>query len=298
MLMNKLLDILQNIGGNMTDIIIYLAIAVVAIIGVVKCILPIITRSKKLQRGIKRMQNIPMGEKPVWQEVTFLGKALQEPWRRFLVNAEQLELRGLNCDVEDYINDETIVHEPGNSQLAEVIPSLLTSLGILGTFIGLMRGLAGLDMTSPVKIMEGIPTLIDGMRFAFATSIAGIACSLLFNMGHRISIGKAYKSIDRFSLGFSSMVMRRPVDSDVQMIIQNQDQNVLIRQSAETTGNYMASSIEGAITRVMQPITRSMDNFIVAATKEQVEGVQRIVYAFIQEMNHSLSGQFLPTTFL
>ena len=43
----------------------------------------------------------------------------------------------------------------------------------------------------------------------------------------------------------------------------------------------------------MQPITASMDNFIVGATKEQIDGVQRIVHQFIGEMNHSLSNQFL-----
>ena len=291
--MQKILDMVKNININLTDVLIYAVIALVTIVGFIKCIMPIVRRTALIKRATRSLKGNSIGEKPAWQEVGFLGKPFRNPWRRFLVNAEQLELRGLNCDVEDYINDETVVHEPGNSQLAELIPSLLTSLGILGTFIGLMRGLGGLDMTNASKIMEGIPTLIDGMKFAFATSVAGIACSLGFNIIHRLAMGSAYKTIDGFVSAFTSIVMQRPVDFDIQLVIQNQDQNMIIRQASEEAGNRMAASIEGAVTRVMQPITQSMDNFIVGATREQMEGVQRITHAFIQEMNRSLSGQFL-----
>ncbi|NLB90457.1 MAG: hypothetical protein GX786_04475 [Clostridiales bacterium] len=277
----------------LTDFLIYAAIGIITLIGLIKCILPVWRRSKLLNSGIKKLEKASPGEKPPWQEVKFLGSAFQSDWHRFLVNAEQLELRGLNCDVQEYINDETVVHSPGNSQLAELIPSLLTSLGILGTFIGLMRGLSGLDMTNVSRIMEGIPSMIEGMKFAFATSVAGIACSLGFNMLHRVTIGNAYKRIDRFAQTFSRFAMQRPVDHEVQLIIQNQDQGVMIRQASEELSARMSTSIEGAISRVMQPITVSMDNFIVGATREQIDGVHRIVHSFIDQMNQSLDGQFL-----
>ena len=74
-----------------------------------------------------------------------MGRRLKGCWLRFLQNAEQLDCRGLPCNVEDYINDDTVTHGPGNATLAELIPSLLTSLGILGTFMGMTSGLSGLD---------------------------------------------------------------------------------------------------------------------------------------------------------
>ena len=111
-----------------------------------------------------------------------MGKRLKGSWLRFLQNAQQLDRRGLPCNVEDYINDDTVTHGPGNAQLAELIPSLLTSLGILGTFIGMTQGLAGLRTSSTEEMMNGIQTLIAGMRFAFGTSVAGVSCSLIFNI--------------------------------------------------------------------------------------------------------------------
>ena len=222
-----------------------------------------------------------------------MGRRLKGVWLRFLQNAEQLDHRGLPCNVEDYINDDTVTHGPGNAQLAELIPSLLTSLGILGTFMGMTSGLSGLDPTSTEAMMSGIKTLLAGMQFAFGTSVAGVSCSLVFNMVNRIAQGSSYRAIDDFVESFTQLAMQRPLDNDVQLICQNQDRNHLLNTVTDTLSNTMSASIEGAISRAMQPVTRSMDDFLVGATRAQVDGVGRIVNAFVTRMNASLDDQLL-----
>ena len=286
-------DVLKNIVPNLIDALVYVAIALVTLAGLVKCLMPVWKSKRMLNRAIHRLEHGSGDKQPVWQDERFMGKALETSWHRFLVNAEQLDARGLPCNVEDYINDESVVHKPGNSQLAELIPSLLTSLGILGTFMGLMSGLSGLDMTNAAKIMEGIPNLINGMHFAFATSVAGITCSLAFNVLHRIALGGTYKALDDFTETFSLLAMQRPLDSDVQLICQGQDQNVILHRTADEMSGRLAGSMEMAIGRAMQPVTQAMDNFIMGATKEQIEGVRKIVGSFIDHMNESLGGHFL-----
>jgi methyl-accepting chemotaxis protein len=286
-------DLLSKFVANLVDALVYVFIAGVTLTGLFKCLIPVWKNKRMLSRAIHRLELGNGDKKPAWQEERFLGKSLETSWQRFLLNAEQLDARGLPCNVEDYINDETVVHNPGHSQLAELIPSLLTSLGILGTFIGLMRGLSSLDMTNAARIMEGIPALINGMSYAFITSIAGITCSLAFNMLHRITVGGTYRAMDDFSETFSLLAMQRPLDSDVQLIIQGQDRNVLLHRTVDEMGGRLAGSMESAIGRAMQPVTMAMDNFIMGATQEQIEGVRQIVGAFIEQMNESLGGQFL-----
>jgi len=286
-------DLLSKFLANVVDALVYVFIAGVTLTGLFKCLMPVWKNKHMLSRAIHRLELGNGDKQPAWQEERFLGKSLQPTWQRFLLNAEQLDNRGLPCNVEDYINDETVVHNPGHSQLAELIPSLLTSLGILGTFIGLMRGLSSLDMTDAAKIMAGIPILINGMSYAFITSIAGISCSLAFNMMHRIVIGGTYKAMDDFSETFSLLAMQRPLDSDVQLICQGQDRNILLHRTADEMGGRLAGSMEIAIGRAMQPVTMAMDNFIMGATQEQIEGVRQIVGSFIEQMNASLGGQFL-----
>lgn len=66
---------------------------------------------------------------------------------------------------------------PRARKFVMVTPSALTTLGILGTFIGILLGLAQFDVNA---IDKSVPALLDGMKLAFATSIAGISSSLAF----------------------------------------------------------------------------------------------------------------------
>ena len=136
--------------------------------------------------------------------------------------------KGLSCPVEDYINTRTVTKIPGNASLSELIPSLLTSLGILGTFIGLTRGLTGLDMTDANTLMNGIPILLDGMKAAFGTSVAGISCSLIFSMLNRALQGNSYHAIDNFIEVFTLKSGKKALDSDYQMVLQSNDRNRML----------------------------------------------------------------------
>lgn len=61
----------------------------------------------------------------------------------------------------------------------EFTPALLTSLGILGTFVGIVVGL--LDF-KPDDIDGSIGTLLEGLKTAFITSLAGMTASISFKM--------------------------------------------------------------------------------------------------------------------
>ncbi len=278
---------------DLADYIVYGAIAVVTLIGFLKCLLPLWNTTGALRRAIRKLQDHAGSTgKPIWQEASFMGRRMRGSWLRFLQNAEQLDRRGLPTNVEDYINDDTVTHSHGNATLAELIPNLLTSLGILGTFMGLSRGLSSLNFADATQLIAGIPNLLSGMRFAFGTSVAGISCSLVFNMLNRISQGSSYRAIDDFVSSFTQLAMSRPLDNDVQLICQNQDRNHMLSGINETLADRLAENVGLAITRAMDPVSASMDRFIVGATRNQIEGVNRIVGRFLEEMNRSLGSQF------
>ena len=287
--------ITKDFLSHLPDYLVYGAIALVTLIGIFKCLLPLMGTTRSLRRAIHRLQQ-DAGTRsgtPVWQEKTFMGVRLKGSWLRFLQNAEQLDRRGLPCNVEDYINDDTVTHGPGNAQLAEMIPSLLTSLGILGTFIGMTAGIAGIDMSNAENIMNGTQTLLEGMKTAFGTSVAGVSCSILFNMINRTLQGSSYRAIDDFTECFTSLAMSRPLDNDVQLICQNQDSNHMLSSLTDVLPGTLATVMEGSVSRAMQPVAQAMDNFLMGATRAQIDGVAHIVGNFVQHMNNSLNDQFI-----
>ncbi len=285
-------QLLSLLGTNLVDFLVYGAIALVVLVGVCKCIYPVFRNGSLLNRAVAKLEKTAgNNQRPSWREPRFLGRALRNEWQKFLLNAGQLDVRGMPCDIEDYINEDSVIDKPGHSQLAELIPSLLTSLGILGTFIGLMEGLTSVNFSDAQGTMDSIPLLLTGMRFAFATSVAGITCSLLFNMFYRMSVGRACRALDSFDEAFYELAMPRPLLPEVQLICQKQDEEERLARIAEAVGNRVASSLEMAVSRAMDPLTKSLDTFIQGATQEQVEGVRRIVGQFVSQMNAQLSGQ-------
>lgn len=285
-------QLLSLLGTNLVDFLVYGAIALVVLVGVCKCIYPVFRNGSLLNRAVAKLEKTAgNNQRPPWREPRFLGRALRGEWQKFLLNAGQLDVRGMPCDIEDYINEDSVIDKPGHSQLAELIPSLLTSLGILGTFIGLMEGLTSVNFSDAQGTMDSIPLLLTGMRFAFATSVAGITCSLLFNMFYRMCVGRACLALDSFDEAFYELAMPRPLSPEVQLICQKQDEEERLAHIAEAVGSRVSSSLEMAVSRAMDPLTKSLDTFIQGDTQEQVEGVRRIVGQFVSQLNAQLSGQ-------
>ncbi|GEA51414.1 hypothetical protein VIN01S_22180 [Vibrio inusitatus NBRC 102082] len=63
----------------------------------------------------------------------------------------------------------------------KLIPALLTSIGITGTFLGITIGLSDFDISGgSTALMDSAVTLIMGMRTAFITSLFGLGSSAAF----------------------------------------------------------------------------------------------------------------------
>jgi hypothetical protein len=280
---------LQNILPMLTDIVIYGAMAIIYLAAILKCLLPLLRNTGSLRHAshVLRESNRMKLARPVWSEVSFLGKAIQNEWRAYLMNAEMMDPFGQPCSVEEHINEDTVIHIPGSSQFADVVPGLFTSLGILGTFIGLVMGLNGISM-SEMEIT--INRLISGLGVAFFTSIAGLACSLTFNIIYRIISGRARKSIDVFVEDFYKYASTRPVDAANQLV-SLQQQVMSLQNFTADLGKQLSGEIEKAVARALAPVAVSMDKFLEGTTRQQLEGVRHIVNQFVMAMDQSLSGQ-------
>ena len=287
-------ELFAGLSPLLVELLIYSSIVLVALVGLFKCILPYRRAAGLFRRGIRSLELMVTkeGSRPAWQDPLFLGKPMQGPWKRFLHNAEQLDARGLPCDSRDYLNNEDVFGAYAHLQLSEVIPGLLTSLGILGTFIGLMRGLGNLDITSGDSTMQGISQMINGMTFAYGTSIAGVACSLIFNVLFRAAQGSALDAMDSFNDSFAELVMQRPVDDNVYHKLHLEDQAAFLSRSATELNQNLSNGIEVAIERAFVPISQSINGFILSEAQGQMEGLNAIVNHFMAQMNAALGGQF------
>ena len=90
-----------------------------------------------------------------------------------ITNIEEEKLR-------DFFNqDERLKKYEKYNNFITYIPSLLTSLGIFGTFVGISIGLVNFD---PANIDKSISELLEGMKTAFYSSLVGVFFSICFKI--------------------------------------------------------------------------------------------------------------------
>lgn len=67
-----------------------------------------------------------------------------------------------------------------HTSFLEHAPSVMTSLGILGTFAGIVIGLLHFNGSDTSTIDESIPLMLEGLKVAFTTSLVGMFSAILF----------------------------------------------------------------------------------------------------------------------
>ena len=88
-------------------------------------------------------------------------------------------------DLEDILNEDVLALYSWQGVVAQ-IPGTLTGLGILGTFIGLLRGLRNINFVTVEAALSSVQSILTGIDTAFYTSIAGVILSILFNISNNI----------------------------------------------------------------------------------------------------------------
>ena len=85
-------------------------------------------------------------------------------------------------DIEEYLNEEELDNHI-HKRLLEMVPDIFTSLGILGTFVGLVWGLKNFEPSNYEAMTTSVASLVDGIKVAFLTSIYGISLSIVYTYG-------------------------------------------------------------------------------------------------------------------
>lgn len=74
---------------------------------------------------------------------------------------------------------QSVVDTPLRTEYFRHLPGILTGLGIIGTFLGLMLGLYSFDPGAPEKVQQSVGGLIQDVLYAFIGSLASIVCAMV-----------------------------------------------------------------------------------------------------------------------
>lgn len=195
-------------------------------------------------------------------------------------------------DVEDFINEEEVdlhIHK----RLLEMVPDILTSLGILGTFVGLVWGLKNFNPNDYAAMTSSVASLVDGIKVAFLTSIYGIALSIVYTYGMKSEYSSLTENLQGFLDRFHAYVMPTAENESRNLLVSSQKiQTEAMNKMAEQFSVQMADSFEKVITPTFRKMNDSLDMLVTSVTRCQQDAVKEILDGFMKEMHGSFQMQF------
>ena len=214
----------------------------------------------------------------------FKQKMLDEFFELYLQKSQNQQDSGLVVsDIEDTINEDSLELRNWRGVVLQVA-GVLTALGLLGTFLGLMTGISSVSFSTVDATITSIEQLLEGIATAFYTSIVGVILSVLFNISNRVVWNITLREMNLFMEKFHAEILPY---ADEQMRIneylQNEEtlrlltqiNNAEIRQNStlvrdvsyeqRTMVQVLAGVENGEFTTVFEPVCKLEDRSVVKA---------------------------------
>lgn len=197
------------------------------------------------------------------------------------------------CDIGDYIGEYEI-NNYTHRRTIEMIPDILTSLGILGTFLGLVWGLRGFNPVSYEAMATSVSSLIDGIKVAFITSIYGITLSMMFSYWLRGALSGVSENLDNF-LDKYYLCAVPPTDATaMNHVLSNQKEQTRVMQSlTKEMTEQLAVSFEHHVEPAVDQLNQTMENFTQVVTLNQEQLLQNIAGQVMESMKSEFLSEFM-----
>jgi chromosome segregation ATPase len=184
--------------------------------------------------------------------------------------------------------------------------SVIVSLGVLGTFVGIFIGLLGFDTTS---IKDSVPILLEGLKTAFLTSIIGMFLSIYLSAIQKLSgqgeledelqvlnaingkleklstldnIDEKLKNLDTLSLINTKL---DSMDTNIKTLSQD---ITSVKEEMRTNQSMLFEFLEKSLNTINQSLDEAIDKLAEGATEEIIKALENV----IQDFNKNLTEQF------
>lgn len=246
----------------------------------------------RITKKITDMAGLESGER-LWNRVKnnpefqFSDEIVNSAWKEYCS-------KSIPDSLDDYINEE-LVYERGKKGQCDMIPGLLTAVGILGTFLGLIISMKSWSFNDPSAMEQTLENIVGGINVAFYTSVYGVILSILYNLVYRAEIQDINDSLyglhDIFRKKLSGL---RENDADKQYLrYLDEEQKILCQietaieeELPDNIGDVFAKSVGPVFEQINTSLKRVIGDF----RQEQSASLQNIVSSFVEQMRLGLDS--------
>ncbi len=295
---------------------------------------------KALTRGMKAAKAKTPAQRRDAAAMLFKGQRFEHLWKEYsetlhdqftLQDGEQqLRRSRATTSAASFFTAQNMIETPLGAEFYKHLPGILTGVGIVGTFFGLMLGLQHFDPSTPEQVNASVDKLLKDVLFAFLGSFVSIAASIVVTVTEKWRLGVCYQHLEALteeidglfdsgvgeeylaelvrSSNESSIQTRQLKDSlvtDLREMLQNLvdtqvKENLKLAEtlsaSYRDSGQVLAEQIGGAIENSLKAPLEQLAGAVQSASGDQssqVQGLlQDVLVAFMNKLESSFGQQF------
>lgn len=197
--------------------------------------IPLLLRLRSSVRGISALARSEQSVRPEEVASVLRWEPFKHLWVEYshtLHDLKQAYGSGLNLTqtratvpAETFFTREVLVDSRLFDDFTRHLPGVLTGLGIIGTFAGLLDGLGKFDPSSTAAAVSGLKPLMAGVQHAFVASAAAIGCAMLVTFSSRFFLAYLYQLVERLNQAIDSLYETGAGEEYLSRLVQSSERN-------------------------------------------------------------------------
>lgn len=195
----------------------------------------------------------------------------------------------------NYFNRAALLGASVNLRYYNAVPNILTGLGILGTFIGLVAGIYlashGLGSDDVDQAKQALEKLLNGASLAFITSITGLFLSILFSTIEKRWIHNFDELCSKWVRALDERLERvTPEKVALETLAQTRLQTKSLQQFTDQLVFQLAEAFEKSMENSLQPALGQVVEQLQGLREDQVKASDETLERLISEFSTTISG--------
>lgn len=198
-------------------------------------------------------------------------------FKNTLVFNEGIQLKGagidnssIQCTIDSgyFFNEETLVNSKLNYKFISAVPTILTGLGPLFTFLHISLAFSKVNFATQEATIASVSSLLASMKVAAMISVVAVGTSILFIITEKF----LYKNLCKTPLESFQLEMNKLFDSItsekflVELLKESKLQNSSLNQTFQTLPMLMKTAFDKSLKESLVPY---LDNLIFSVNKLQ-----------------------------
>lgn len=183
---------------------------------------------------------------------------------------------------EIFFTYQTVADIPVNAEFFKHLPGILTGLGIIGTFSGVLRGLLNFHVSdNPMEVRESLQDLLVGLKGAFTVSLIAIFFAILLTFIEKLILSRLYKQIDALCLSINSLYQSGIGEEYLSRLVNASEESA-------TQSKHLKDSLVIDLKQILTELTTHQVNVIQQSAHKQVEALTQTGQVIAQAVSESL----------